>query len=277
MDLGAICYDPMRVDSEYPAGMECFKFNSHGSDLVASIYTAQGKGPNPTIVIFHGFPGYEKNFDLAQIFRRAGYNVMIFHYRGSWGSEGAYSITHDLEDAETAIEFLRSAECIQAYRVDPTRIVLMGHSLGGFVAFMTAANHPEIKSVAFLAGANFGTFGKMFTQSGQDIKEMAKIWEPMIFPLKGVTAEQFMQEIMENYEKWDLLGKIGKLKDHSIFMAGGSRDTDVPVEGTHKVLVSAFKDNNAKNLTEMIFEADHYFSDKRIALAKELLCWLDKQ
>jgi hypothetical protein len=33
----------------------------------------------------HGFPGNERNFDVAQALRRAGYAALVFHYRGSWG------------------------------------------------------------------------------------------------------------------------------------------------------------------------------------------------
>lgn len=66
------------------------------------------------------------NYDLAQIFRRAGYNVMVFHYRGSWGSDGTYSIINILEDAETAVNFLKSEKCIKSYRVNPQKIILIG-------------------------------------------------------------------------------------------------------------------------------------------------------
>lgn len=276
MNFEAICNDPVKIDREYPAGMESFKINSHGSDLVANIYTAQGKGPHPTIVIFHGIPGNEKNFDLAQVFRRAGYNAMVFHYRGSWGSEGIYSVKNDLEDAEVVLDFLKSNESAK-YRVDQNNIILMGHSLGGFVAFMTAANHPEIKPVAFIAGANMGGMGINLTRSGQSIDEAAKMLESLIFPLKGITAQQLAQELMDNGEEWDLMKKIDDIKNHSVFMIGGSRDVDAPVDANHKVLVNALKESGATDLTEMILDTDHSFSDKRITLTKELLCWLDKQ
>ena len=152
MNLEAIYCDPKEVDSEYPMLTESFAFLSHGYNVISSLFIAQGIGPHPTIILFHGFPGYEQNFDLAHIFRRAGYNVLIFHYRGSWGSGGSYSIGNVLEDAETAINLLKSEKCVKSYRVNPEKIILIGHSLGGFTAFMTAAKHPEIKSVAFIAG-----------------------------------------------------------------------------------------------------------------------------
>ena len=60
--------------------------------------------------------GNEQNLDLAQSVRRAGWNVLTFHYRGSWGSEGAFSFGHALEDADSAIAFLRDLAHAKQYR-----------------------------------------------------------------------------------------------------------------------------------------------------------------
>lgn len=57
------------------------------------IYIASGAGPHPTVILLHGYPGNEKNLDLAQSLRREGWNVLFFHYRGAWGSEGEFSLT----------------------------------------------------------------------------------------------------------------------------------------------------------------------------------------
>lgn len=40
----------------------------HGK-LLATLYTAGGEGPHPTILLLHGIPGSEQNLDLAQAFR----------------------------------------------------------------------------------------------------------------------------------------------------------------------------------------------------------------
>jgi len=37
--------------------------------------------------LLHGLPGYESSGDLAQSIRRAGWNVVFFHYRGTWGTK----------------------------------------------------------------------------------------------------------------------------------------------------------------------------------------------
>src|SRR5437588_55662 len=83
----AIGSDPP-IDSTSRAGMIAFALPSHGANMNAVLYTAAGSGAHPTVLLLHGFPGNEQNLDLAQAIRRAGWNVLTLHYRGSWGSPG---------------------------------------------------------------------------------------------------------------------------------------------------------------------------------------------
>ncbi len=76
------------------------------------MYIAAGAGPHPVVVLLHGFPGNEKNLDLAQAIRREGWDVLYFDYRGSWGTKGAFSFTHSMEDAQAAVAYAaRSGAC----------------------------------------------------------------------------------------------------------------------------------------------------------------------
>ncbi|MEO7274670.1 MAG: hypothetical protein ABIX28_17835, partial [Vicinamibacterales bacterium] len=77
--------DPPR-DAAHPARMEVLHIPSGAVALNGVAYLASGAGTHPTLVICHGWPGNEKNLDLAQAVRRAGWNAVTFNYRGSWGS-----------------------------------------------------------------------------------------------------------------------------------------------------------------------------------------------
>src|ERR1700723_2493582 len=89
------------------ASMESLEIPSHGASFNAFMYIAAGAGPHPVAVLLHGLPGNERNLDLAQDVRRAGWNVLYMDYRGSWGSQGAFSFSHSVEDVEAAITYLR--------------------------------------------------------------------------------------------------------------------------------------------------------------------------
>jgi predicted alpha/beta-fold hydrolase len=66
------------------ASMQTMQIPSHGALMNALVYVAAGAGPHPAVILLHGFPGNERNLDLAQDMRRAGWDVLYFNYRGSW-------------------------------------------------------------------------------------------------------------------------------------------------------------------------------------------------
>ena len=82
------------VNSEYFPDLVYAGLESHGSDLCGFVLKPQGKGPHPTAILLHGFPGYDDPIDLAHALRRCGMNVLRFHYRGCWGVKGTYSFKH---------------------------------------------------------------------------------------------------------------------------------------------------------------------------------------
>ncbi len=122
------------------------------------IYLANGPGPHPTVVILHGFPGNEKNLDLAQAIRRSGFNVVFFHYRGSWGSEGTFSLLQIDDDALAALNFLRDPEVAQRFRVDISKLSLLGHSMGGFGALSAGHLYSTVVCVGAMSPANFAVY-----------------------------------------------------------------------------------------------------------------------
>ena len=78
--------------------------------------------------------------------RRAGFNVLTLHYRGSWGSPGTFTFGHAAQDADAAVAFLRAPAAVAKFHIDPARIFVAGHSMGGFMAASAAAHDPRIAS-----------------------------------------------------------------------------------------------------------------------------------
>ena len=131
----AITSDPAPT-KDFPPTMDSPDIMSHGSRLNAIIYLAAGAEPHGTVLLMHGFPGNEQNLDLAYVIRRAGWNVLFPHYRGSWGSAGTFSFSNALEDTQAALDFARDPASAKKYRIDTKKIVLIGHSMGGLDGFL---------------------------------------------------------------------------------------------------------------------------------------------
>src|SRR3954469_15391004 len=103
----AIFTDPP-ADAAHPARMEVLHISTGGLAVNGIAYVAAGAGAHPTVVLFHGLPGNEKNLDLAQAMRRAGWTVVTMNYRGSWGSPGKFSFKGNLDDAKAVIAYVRA-------------------------------------------------------------------------------------------------------------------------------------------------------------------------
>jgi acetyl esterase/lipase len=134
----AIYTDPPH-DAKFPASTAVLHIPTHGVAINGLAYLPSGPGAHPVLLICHGLPGNEKNLDLAQAVRRAGWVAVTFNYRGSWGSPGTFSFPGNLDDAAAVLTYLRDPHNAASLRLDPKRIVIAGHSMGGWVAAKTAA------------------------------------------------------------------------------------------------------------------------------------------
>lgn len=275
MSYDPISQDPPVIDKAYPATMKGVLFESDGAKLNGIMYMPQGADPHPTILLLHGFPGHERNFDLAQIFRRAGYNVMVFHYRGAWGSEGDFRFSHILDDTEAALHYLRSSEAIEKYYIDVEQIIVIGHSMGGWAA-LQMAGRGLANRIASIAGANLGFWGELVADSDEARQASHEFFHNSLSPLAGVTADALLDELIAHMDDFDTMQLAKTLNQLDVLLIAGERDDDLPPSLHHTPLVTLLEKKNAENLTHVMLDADHGFSDKRIALARVLLDWLDK-
>ena len=76
----AIYTDPPH-DAKFPASTAVLHIPTHGVAINGLAYLPSAPGAHPVLVICHGLPGNEKNLDLAQAVRRAGWVAATDH---SW-------------------------------------------------------------------------------------------------------------------------------------------------------------------------------------------------
>jgi pimeloyl-ACP methyl ester carboxylesterase len=270
--------DPLATDPphdpDFPATTPALTFRSGGEDLLAVLHLPAGPGPHPVVVLLHGFPGIERNFDLAQVLRRAGYASVVFHYRGSWGVGGWWSWSHVLEDAAAVVAGLRDDELAAAHRLDPRRLALVGHSLGGFAALMTAAADPSVTAAASVAGVDFGAVAALCRADPVVRAGWVQAFAGELGPLRGTSGEALVAQLEAAGESWRLGRLAPLLADRPVLLIGASRDTVTPLEAHHEPVVSAFRAEPVERLEHHVFPTDHALSDHRVTLARTILGFL---
>ena len=270
----AITTDPA-PDKANPAAMQSFQLPSHGALLNAIVYVASGPGPHPVVILLHGFPGNEKNLDLAQTIRRAGWDVLFFNYRGSWGSPGSFSFTRAMEDTQSAIAYLRDPANAARLRSDPRYIVLVGHSMGGMVAANVAAADPDIRGVGLISAANMAGRVLPAVQANQQEAAIPKIAAALaaedMAPLAGCTPESLARELLANAAKWNIPYLAPKLSARPILVI----TSDDGLADASDALVANLRKIGDTEVNEVHIATDHVYSDHRIALQQTVLEGLD--
>lgn len=263
----AVIADPP-VDTKFPSGLVGITVPSHGVDMDATLYLASGAGPHGTVLLLHGLPGYEYNGDLAQSIRRAGWNVLLFHYRGTWGTAGTFSFSSAIEDTAEAVRFLRDPTNASKYHGDPRKIVVIGHSMGGFLAGYRASHDPDIMAVVMIAAVNLGRINA----DPNEREERLKRWETQLHPVQGSNAPELFAEAQRHAKDWDYLQWAEALRTRPVLLVEADDQNHVEMEA----LAGSLRQKGTVALESVAVATDHSFSDHRIALQAIVVEWLER-
>lgn len=262
----AISVDPPR-DAKHPARMEVLHIPSGGVRINGVAMLAAGAGVHPTFVFLHGLPGNDKGHDLAQAVRRAGWNAITFNYRGSWGSPGSFSFDHTVEDAAAVLAYLRDTATVRALGIDTTRLVVGGHSLGGWNAALTASRDPRLRGVVLISPADIGLVGASLKRA-----EAAPFMAENMESLAGGTAESFADDLLAGAERRRMTAAAPGLT--RIPMLVLSSDDGLAAHADS--LVAAVRRLGGTRVTTLHAATDHSWSDHRIALQAAIIRWLER-
>jgi pimeloyl-ACP methyl ester carboxylesterase len=266
----AVISDPA-PDPAHPPRSAQVLIPSQGVGMNGLFYLASGAGPHPTFVLLHGFPGNEQNLDLAQAIRRAGWNVLTLHYRGSWGSPGTFSIAHVLEDADAAVAFVRRADIAKQFGIDTRRIVLGGHSMGGFATAAHARTDQRLLGAVLLDAWNVGATADEFSKvsGAARAEKAAKEFDDLGNSLQGATASSIADEIVAHRAEWNFMPWAKELAHRPLLVIGASKAGGEE----NRALAEAVTRAGGK-VTNVTLSSDHSFQDHRIALAAQVVSWL---
>lgn len=260
--IPAAIYTDPPADAAHPARMEVLHIPVGGVAINGVAYVPSGPGPHPTVVLFHGLPGNEKNLDLAQAIRRAGWTVVTLNYRGSWGSPGTFSFKGNLDDAKAALAYVRDPANAARLQIDTHRLVIMGHSMGGWVTALTGGSDPDLAGAVLISAADMAAAGR------QTKAERVALAADDMESLAGVTAES-MADDMTTLGAFSFAAATPGLAKHPLLVI--TSDDGLAAQG-HALAVAVTSRNGA--VTETHIAADHGYNQARIQLESVVIGWL---
>jgi uncharacterized protein len=266
----AVISDPT-PDPAHPLRSAQVLVPSHGAGMNGLFYLAGGRGPHPTFILLHGFPGNEQNLDLAQAIRRAGWNVLTLHYRGTWGSPGEFSIVHVLEDADAAVDFVRQPDVAARFAIDTRRIVLGGHSMGGFASAAHARTDQRLLGVVLLDAWNVGATADDLGKADRTARAAlaAREFDDLGNSVHGATASSIADEMVAHRKEWNFMAWADDLTRRPLLVIGAEQS-----EGRENSELAEAVRRAGGKVTAVTLPSDHSFQDHRIALAAQVVTWL---
>lgn len=252
---------------------------SHGSPLDAELLASTSGPPRPLVIFLHGYPGGDRNRDLARAVHAVGYQTLLFSPRGMKPSAGDFSFARSLEDVEAVLAWARAPQVAERHHLDPARIALVGHSFGGWQALLATEHERAEVCVAALAAWNVGWVGARLVadpdERARNIEDFrvddAANGEPV-----RAAPETLVAEMAANREIWNYLNRAAALVAHPLLLVSATHDTPDEDVAMHAALAARVRAAGAARLRSVIFEDDHLFSDHRQELSELLVDWLAK-
>jgi uncharacterized protein len=241
------------------SGQTGIVFESGGLKLLGRLLMAQNDNPKPTAILLHGLPGIEQNYDIALGLRDRGWNAVIFHFRGCWGSEGSYTFTTLADDVTACLDYLASGVHPQ---VDASKIVLLGHSMGGWAAVMAASHDPRPRAVALI--------GPVVAPGLLDFDKYPEDYVPWL-PRLNETAFSERWLALGSDSKWSTASHVSEIAPRPIVAFHARHDDAVPLQQSELLA------EKAKQPFQLVIhdEANHSFTWHRPWLREQLFNWLD--
>lgn len=247
----------------------------NGSHVYGEIYIPGEiyEAPHPAVILIHGFPGIVCNDDLAQALRRAGFVVFRPNHRGAWNSEGRYSITNCIEDAIAVAEYAR-LDGAKKYRIDPDRIFLVGHSMGGNTVLNATCRLPWIRGTVMITPYDLAyTFSK---HQEQTFKKMIASSDGKLLRLYDESEQdRVYQNARENWKNCSFLKNAPDLENRNLLLLGASLDQIAPPKEIIEPLWKAVCEPPSTGIHKKIYyQADHSLCNVRLQLAEDIASWI---
>ncbi|MEY9093405.1 alpha/beta hydrolase family protein [Paenibacillus sp. RC84] len=231
-----------------------------------------GAGKWPVVIICHGFIGNRIGVDrlfvkTARALSSQGYMVLRFDYGGcgeSTGDYGAGGLDPMIAQTRRVLDYALSLDC-----VDPGSVTLLGHSLGGAVALLTAASDHRVRTLVM--------WSAVAHPHNDIVRIVGKEAYRQLEPDKGIDYQGYLLtpaffDSLSKHQPFEQLRKFGG----DVLIAHGTADEDIPVDYAPLYQKMFWLRADGRCDLELIFQADHTFSnrDATFTLIGKTSAWL---
>ena len=180
---------------------------------LASWYIPSENKTNKTIILLHGYPFDKGNILSLVSFLHKKFNIFMFDFRYLGRSEGRLTSVgyHEKKDLMAAVDYLKK-------RGDK-KIGVMGFSLGGAVAIMTAN---ETGVDAIISESSYANLYKMIQTT---YRQFYFFKHPFVF-LTNLFAKMILGVDARDVSPMEDIKKL----DIPIMIIHGEKDSQIPVE-----------------------------------------------
>lgn len=236
-------------------------FFVHDSGIYTRFLRPETQDKCPLVVLFHGIPGAELNLDLAYALRENGFAVLAPNYNGCWGSQGDYRIEGIPGNIRTVLDFACEDEFVETAGIDPARICVVGHSLGGWAALISPRISKRVRAIVALDPLVDPIFGGAPAGDEPFLREFAE-------PLRGVTASQLAEGMRWAAREWLPLDVIEDLGDRFFMLLCATGPDAIPLGPAMDLLTKVRSFNPSAEYWAL--NSDHSFISCR-PLMRELV------
>lgn len=227
----------------------------------------------PLVVILHGFVGSRVGVDrlfvlAAREFAERGSIVIRFDFAGCGESGGEYGengIDSMIAQTRTVLDYGLGLDC-----VDPLRVTLVGHSLGGAVALLTAAADRRVKSLALWSPVGH-PWSDITRIVGREVYDRA-ISKGRADYL-GYTLTPAFFDSLQLHQPFQQAVKF----QGDVFLAHGTSDDTIPADYTFLLEKTFWLRGEGRVDKNILFQADHTYSkgEHKAELFRATADWLN--
>ncbi|MBP1904561.1 pimeloyl-ACP methyl ester carboxylesterase [Paenibacillus turicensis] len=226
----------------------------------------------PLVIICHGFVGSRIGVnrlfvESARSLAAEGSLVVRFDYIGcgeSSGSYGEHSVDSMIAQTKSVIDYGLGIDDI-----DPTQVSLIGHSLGGMIALLTAARDKRVKNLVLWSSVGY-PFNDIVKITGRDVYDQA---------IKKGSADYLGYHLTPTF--FESLGMYQPLQEAlkfagDVLVVHGTSDEDIPVDYAFLYQKVLWMRQEGRCDKEIIFQGDHTYSvaEHRAQLINKTKSWL---